>query len=54
MKRILILTSDYGYGHRSTANAIAAALRQNYGDDCAVEIVNPLNEPGAPAFLRED
>jgi hypothetical protein len=26
MKRILILMADYGYGHRSAANAIFEAL----------------------------
>ena len=42
MKQILILTADAGFGHRSAANAVAAALRETYGDVCAVEIVNPL------------
>ncbi len=54
MKRILILTADYGYGHRSAAKAIAQALDETYGTDCKVEIVNPLDDPRAPAFLRED
>lgn len=54
MKRILILTADYGYGHRSAANAIATALKETYGPACRVDIVNPLDDPRAPAFLRED
>jgi 1,2-diacylglycerol 3-beta-galactosyltransferase len=54
MKQILILTADYGYGHRSAANAIAEALQATYGQDCHVEIVNPLDDPGAPTFLRDD
>jgi 1,2-diacylglycerol 3-beta-galactosyltransferase len=54
MKRILILTADYGYGHRSAANAIAEAMHENYGQDCQTKIVNPLDDPRAPAFLRED
>ncbi len=54
MKRILLLTADYGYGHRSAAKAIAQALDETYGKDCNVEIVNPLDDPRAPAFLRED
>jgi hypothetical protein len=29
-KRILILTADYGYGHRSAANAIAEALHETH------------------------
>ena len=53
MKQILILTADFGYGHRSAANAIAGALQETYGQDCCVEIVNPMDDPRAPAFLRE-
>jgi UDP-N-acetylglucosamine:LPS N-acetylglucosamine transferase len=54
MKNILILTADYGYGHRSAANAIAQALQEIHGKDCRIEIINPLDDPRAPAFLRED
>ncbi len=54
MKHVLILTVDYGYGHRITANAIAEALRETYGQECSVDIVNPLNDPRAPAFLRKN
>jgi 1,2-diacylglycerol 3-beta-galactosyltransferase len=53
MKRVLILTADYGYGHRSAANAIAAAMQETYGKNCRVEIVNPMDDPRAPAFLRD-
>src|SRR5512138_508320 len=53
MKRILILTADYGYGHRSAAKAIAQALQETYGDDCQVEIINPMDDPRAPALLRD-
>ena len=51
-KRVLILTADAGFGHRSAANAIAAALRELHGHDCVVEIVNPLEDDRVPAFLR--
>ena len=54
MKSILILTADYGYGHRSAANAIAEALRATHGQECTVEIINPLENPRAPAFFREN
>jgi 1,2-diacylglycerol 3-beta-galactosyltransferase len=54
MKKILILTADYGYGHRSTANAIAEALHEIHGHECEVDIVNPLDDPHAPPFLREN
>jgi hypothetical protein len=54
MKRILILTADYGYGRHSAANAIAPALKEAYSQECLAEIVNPLDDPHSPAFLRED
>ncbi len=53
MKRILILTADYGYGHRSAANAVAQALDEMHGKDCQVDIVNPMNDPHAPPVLRD-
>ena len=51
-KRIVILTADAGFGHRSAANAIAAALQETHGDGCVVEIVNPLEDRRVPGFLR--
>ena len=51
-KRILILSSDAGFGHRSSSLAIAAALEEKYGAQCQVEVVNPLNERRVPALLR--
>ncbi|MEX2030718.1 MAG: glycosyltransferase [Anaerolineales bacterium] len=51
-KRVLILMADYGYGHRSAADAVAKALRETHGQDCTVEVVNPLDDPRAPALLR--
>jgi 1,2-diacylglycerol 3-beta-galactosyltransferase len=46
---ILILTADAGMGHRSAANAIAAAL----GDYAYnVVIANPLDTQPAPALLK--
>jgi 1,2-diacylglycerol 3-beta-galactosyltransferase len=53
MKRILILTGDYGYGHRSAAKAITQALQELYGQECQVDIVNPMDHPRAPAALRD-
>lgn len=53
MKRILILTADYGYGHRSAANAIAKAMQTMYGEDCQVEVINPMDDPRTPPFLRD-
>jgi 1,2-diacylglycerol 3-beta-galactosyltransferase len=54
MKKILILTADYGYGHRSAAKAIAETLQETHGKDCKVEIINPLDDPRAPAFFKEN
>jgi 1,2-diacylglycerol 3-beta-galactosyltransferase len=52
-KRILILTADAGFGHRSAANAVASALAKLYGDQCQVDIVNPLDDKHVPSFLRD-
>jgi hypothetical protein len=51
-KSILIFTADVGFGHRSAANAIAAALNESHNQDCEVEILNVLNDERVPAFLR--
>jgi 1,2-diacylglycerol 3-beta-galactosyltransferase len=48
--RVLILTSDMGFGHRSAAKAVQAALLDAY--ECEVTIVNPLEHQRAPDFLR--
>jgi 1,2-diacylglycerol 3-beta-galactosyltransferase len=52
-KRVLILTADAGFGHRSAANAIQSALEELYGDQVIVDVVNALDEPTSPNFLRE-
>jgi 1,2-diacylglycerol 3-beta-galactosyltransferase len=39
-KKILIIMSDTGGGHRSAAEAIAEATHQLYGEACQVEIVD--------------
>ena len=52
-KRVLILTANAGFGHRSAANAIAAALQETHADDCAVEVVNPLDDTRLLPFLSE-
>jgi len=52
-KKILILTADAGFGHRSAANAVAAAIEEKYSDDLSFEIVNPLDDKQTPAFLRD-
>ncbi len=52
-KRILVLTADAGFGHRSAAKAIVAALYETYGEKCQVNMVNPLDDPRIPVLLRE-
>jgi 1,2-diacylglycerol 3-beta-galactosyltransferase len=51
-KHILILTADAGYGHRSAANAIAAALQEQHSAECTLEIINPLEDKRVPSLLR--
>ena len=50
--RILILTADAGFGHRSTANALCRAFDLRYGDAAQVIVVNPLDESTAPPLMR--
>jgi 1,2-diacylglycerol 3-beta-galactosyltransferase len=52
-KKILILTADAGFGHRSAALAVQAALIDLYGKACQVDIINPLEDKRTPAFLRD-
>lgn len=50
--RVLILTADAGFGHRSAANAIAAALAEIAGPNCVTDIVNPLEDKRVPIIVR--
>lgn len=52
-KKILILTADAGFGHRSAANAVAAAVSERYGEACDVDVVNPMEDKRTPFFLRD-
>lgn len=52
-KRILILTADAGFGHRSAAKALAAALEESHGGECVYEVVNALDHEKTPAWLRD-
>jgi len=51
-KHILVLMAEAGFGHRSAARAVAEALRELYGADCQIDVVNPLDDARTPAFLR--
>jgi 1,2-diacylglycerol 3-beta-galactosyltransferase len=52
-KKVLVLIADTGFGHRSAANAIIAALREKHGDQLEISLVNPLDDKRTPFFLRE-
>ncbi len=52
-KRVLILTADAGFGHRSAANALQAALLERYEDAVEIEVANPLDDKRTPALLRD-
>jgi len=53
MKRILILTADAGFGHRSAANAVAAAFHTAYAGECEIQISNPFEDKHLPPFIRD-
>jgi len=52
-KRFLILTGDAGFGHRSAARSVAAALQAHHPAEADVRILNPVIERPAPALLRQ-
>jgi 1,2-diacylglycerol 3-beta-galactosyltransferase len=45
-------TADAGFGHRRAACAIAQALEELYGENCIVEVANPLDDPQVLSALR--
>jgi hypothetical protein len=50
-KAVLILTAEAGLGHRHAAEAIAAALEQRYGRDCADQAIpSPANDDQSARF----
>lgn len=53
-KRVLLLTSDMGYGHRNAALAVEAALRNRYPGRIETEIVNAFDHKSVPGWLKED
>ncbi len=52
MKQILILVMDAGFGHRKAAEAIEAAINELHGEQCRVNIVNPLHSDDIPSLVR--
>jgi 1,2-diacylglycerol 3-beta-galactosyltransferase len=52
-KRILILTANAGFGHRSASTAVEAALLDKYAGLVDVTVINPLDHKRTPAWLRD-
>ncbi|MBG0770117.1 MAG: hypothetical protein H0S82_00330 [Anaerolineaceae bacterium] len=52
-KKILILMSEAGLGHRSASNALRDTIQLQYGDSCIVEVNNPLDHPKTPKALQK-
>ncbi len=52
-QKILILTADAGFGHRSAALAIQSAIEELSQDQFQIDVVNPLDNKKAPYFIRE-
>ncbi len=53
MKKALILTADAGFGHRAAANAIADALKHYPEPAIEPTIINLLDDPATPRWLRD-
>ncbi len=50
---MLILTADAGFGHRSAALAVREAILERHAETIDVDLVNPLDRPTTPSFLRD-
>ncbi len=51
-KRVLILTSDAGFGHRRSAESVEKALLKLYGDRVLVEVVNPITDTDKALLMK--
>lgn len=50
--KILVLFAQMGFGHKSAAEAIAAAAAAEYGDRCEVVMANPMSAEKTPGLFR--
>ncbi len=50
--KILVLMAEMGFGHKSAAQAIAAAAEAEFADRCEVIIANPMSAENSPGLLR--
>lgn len=51
-RRILILTSDSGFGHRRSAESVEKALHKHFPDQIEVQIVNPMTDTNKAPLLK--
>ncbi|HPL82055.1 MAG TPA: hypothetical protein PLU23_06095, partial [Anaerolineaceae bacterium] len=51
-KRVLILTSDAGFGHRRSAESVEKALLKLYGNQVQVEVVNPITDTDKALLMK--
>lgn len=52
-KRILILTSDSGFGHRSAANSVVKALEMQHPQETQTVVINPIIDQPSPLLLKK-
>ena len=52
-KKILILTADAGFGHRSASIAVKNAIEELAPDQYQISLINPLDNKKAPFFIRD-
>ncbi|MCB2209670.1 hypothetical protein KQH62_02140 [bacterium] len=52
-KNVLVLSAESGLGHKSAAEALQSAFQIKFGDAVSVNIINPLDHPETPKFLRD-
>ena len=53
IKHFLILTGDAGFGHRSAAKSVAAAIKEEFGEKAVTWIIDPVVERRSPLILRK-
>ena len=51
-RRVLIVTSDAGFGHRRSAESVKKALINQYGEQVDVLVANPITETNKALFLK--
>lgn len=52
-RRVAVLTTDAGFGHRTASKAVRDALVKQYSDAVEVEVFNPMGDKRAPIIIRK-